>query len=73
MGFLVADARGRIVGRVDGPMYGSSYDTPDALSIRFGFLGRRRLVVPAASIADVDDATEVISLTIERRALLRFL
>jgi hypothetical protein len=73
IGFLVADVRGRIVGHVDGPMYGSMCDTPDAVSIRFGFLGRRRLVVPVSSIADIDDATRVISLRTERRELLTFL
>ena len=32
-GFLVADARGRIVGRVECPMYGTSPEEPDALSV----------------------------------------
>ena len=36
-GFLVADARGRIVGRVECPMYGTSPENPDALSVRSGF------------------------------------
>ena len=46
-GFLVADARGRIVGRVECPMYGTSPETPDALSVRSGFLARRRRLAPA--------------------------
>src|SRR5918993_1049585 len=29
-GFLVADVRGRIIGRVESPMYGSQPDRPDA-------------------------------------------
>jgi hypothetical protein len=39
-GFLVADARGRIVGKVECPMYGTSPETPDALSVRSGFFAR---------------------------------
>ena len=42
-GFLVADARGRVVGTVECPMYGTSPETPDALSVRSGWLARRRL------------------------------
>ena len=37
-GYLVADARGRIVGRVECPMYGTSPEQPDALAVRSGFL-----------------------------------
>ena len=40
-GYLVADAQGRIVGRVECPMYGTSPETPDALSVRSGFLRLR--------------------------------
>ena len=31
-GFLVADVRGRVIGRVESPMYGSQPDVPDALA-----------------------------------------
>ena len=55
-GFLVADARGRIVGRVECPMYGTSPEEPDALSVRSGFLSRRRRLVPAGSIEQIDEA-----------------
>ena len=41
-GFLVADVRGRLVGRVECPMYGTAPDVPDALAVRSGFLARRR-------------------------------
>ena len=33
-GFIVADKRGRVVGKVEGPMYGTTPDVPDALSVR---------------------------------------
>jgi hypothetical protein len=72
-GFLVADSRGRLVGRVTGPMYGTSKDIPDALSVRFGFLWWRRRIVPAEAIAQIDPQTKVISLRIERELVRAFL
>ena len=72
-GFLVADARGRIVGRVECPMYGTAPDVPDALAVRSGFFPRRRKLVPAASIEQIDDATKVIGLRVEREAIRTFL
>ena len=51
-GFLVADARGRVVGRVESPMYGTGPDVPDALAVRSGFLRGRRLV-PAEAIDEL--------------------
>ena len=72
IGYLVADARGRIVGRVECAMFGSSPEVPDALSVRSGFLARRRLV-PAESIEQIDGRTRVIGLRIERDAIRSFL
>jgi hypothetical protein len=72
-GFLVADARGRIVGRVECPMYGTSPETPDALAVRSGFFTRRRRLVPAESIEQIDGGTRVIGLRVEREAIKTFL
>jgi hypothetical protein len=72
-GYLVADARGRIVGRVECPMYGSSPETPDALSVRSGFLARRRRLVPAESIEQIDGGSKVIGLRIDRDSIRTFL
>ena len=72
-GFLVADARGRIVGKVECPMYGSSAETPDALSVRSGFLARRRHLVPADSIEQIDDGSRVIGLRVDRDSIRTFL
>jgi hypothetical protein len=72
-GFLVADARGRVVGRVECAMYGTSPETPDALSVRSGWLARRRRLVPAESIEQVDDGAKVIGLRVEREAIRTFL
>ena len=72
-GYLVADARGRIVGRVECPMYGSSAETPDALSVRSGFLARRRRLVPAESIEQIDGGSKVIGLRIDRDSIRTFL
>jgi hypothetical protein len=72
-GFLVADSHGRVVGRVEGPMYGVSSEWPDALSVRFSVLRWRRRLVPAAAIAAIDDRTRVIGLRVERTAIRDFL
>jgi len=72
-GFLVADAKGRVVGRVECAMYGTAPDVPDALAVRSGFLARRRKLVPAESIEQIDGATRVIGLRVERESIRRFL
>jgi hypothetical protein len=73
IGYLVADARGRIVGRVECAMYGSERDTPDALSVRSGFLSRRRRLVPAATIQEIDGSSGVVGLNVERESIRAFL
>jgi hypothetical protein len=72
-GFLVADARGRVVGRVECPMYGTEPDIPDALSVRKGFFARRRHLVPATAIELIDGTSGVIGLRVERESLRSFL
>jgi hypothetical protein len=72
-GYLVADARGRLVGRVECPMYGTEPDMPDALAVRRGFFARRRRLVPAAAIDQIDGASGVIGLRVERESLRSFL
>jgi len=68
-GYLVADARGRIVGRVE-----AASAAPDAqlrLTVRGRLPWRRRRVVLASDVADVDQATEVVALRVERDDLRR--
>jgi len=72
-GYLVADARGRVVGRVECPMYGSSPEQPDALAVRSGFLARRRRLVPAETIEQIDGGSKVIGLRVDRDAIRTFL
>jgi hypothetical protein len=72
-GFLVADARGRVVGTVECPMYGTSPDLPDALSVRSGWLARRRRIVPADSIEQIDGGSKVIGLRVDRDSIRTFL
>ena len=72
-GFLVADARGRVVGTVECPMYGTSPEQPDALSFRSGFFSRRRRLVPAEAIDQIDGLSGVIGLRVEREAIKSFL
>jgi hypothetical protein len=71
-GFTVADARGRIVGRVEAPMYGTQPDVPDALAVRSGFLRGRRLV-PAEAIGAIDEGTRMIGLSVVRESIRKFL
>ena len=71
-GFLVADAAGRMVGRVECALYGTSRDEPDALAVKAGFLRQRRLV-PADAIARVDELSGVVGLSVARDDIRRFL
>jgi len=73
IGYLVADVKGRVVGTVEAPMYGSTPDVPDAVSVRSGFLSRRRRLVPAAAIAEIDTNTGIIGLKVDRDAVVSFL
>lgn len=72
LGFLVADRRGRLVGRVESPMYGTKPDSPDALAVRSGIFSRRR-IVPAEAIEEIDGASGVIELSVERESIRTFL
>jgi hypothetical protein len=72
-GYLVADASGRLVGRVECPMYGTRPDEPDALSVRTGLFPRRRRLVPADAIDQIDGASRVIGLRVDRDGLRHFL
>jgi hypothetical protein len=72
-GYIVADSEGRVVGRVEGPMYGSEPHVPDALAVRSGFLARRRRLVPADAIEQIDSRSGVIGLSVGRDAVLSFL
>ena len=73
IGYLVADVKGRIVGRVECAMYGAERDRPDALSVRSGFLARRRRLVPASTIQQIDGASGVVGLNVERESIRAFL
>ena len=72
-GYLVEDKQGRVVGRVECAMYGTAPDVPDALAVRTGFLSRRRQLVPAHAIEEIDGDTGVIGLSVEREQIRRFL
>ena len=72
-GYIVADRRGRVIGRVECPMYGTAPDVPDALSVKAGFLKRRRRLVPADTIDAIDGRSGVIGLRVERESIRSFL
>jgi hypothetical protein len=73
IGYLVADKWGRLIGRVECPMYGSGPDEPDALAVRSGYLWRRRSLVPADAIDQIDGDSGVIGLSVGRDELRSFL
>jgi hypothetical protein len=73
IGYLVADAKGRVIGTVEGPMYGSAPDIPDAISVRSGFFSRRRKLVPADAISEIDMRSGVVGLSVDRDTVLSFL
>ncbi len=73
IGYLVADVSGRVVGRVECPMYGRTPDVPDALSVRSGFLSRRRRLVPAEAIKEIDGSNGVVGLSVARETIRAFL
>jgi len=72
-GFVVADRQGRLVGKVECPMYGTAPDVPDALSVKAGLFSRRRRLVPADTIDQIDGAVGVIGLRVDREAIRSFL
>jgi len=73
VGFQVADVAGRLLGRVECPMYGTGPDEPDALSVRARRLFAQRRMVPADAISGIDGVERRIDLRVERDALPRFL
>jgi hypothetical protein len=73
IGYLVADVSGRVVGRVECLMYGRTPDVPDALAVRSGFLSRRRRLVPAEAIEQIDGASGIVGLRVDRETIRVFL
>ena len=72
-GFTVSDRQGRVVGKVECPMYGTAPDVPDALSVKAGLFSLRRRLVPADTIEQIDGASRVIGLRVDREAIRSFL
>ena len=72
-GFVVTDQHGRLVGKVECPMYGTAPDLPDALSVRAGFLSLHRLLVPAETIERVDPELGAVRLRTSRERIRAFL
>jgi hypothetical protein len=72
-GFVVSDNTGRVVGRVECPMYGTTPNVPDALAVRAGRFSRHRRLVPADTIAEIDATGRVIELRVGRESIRRFL
>ncbi len=73
VGFAVADAAGRLLGRVESPMYGTRPDLPDAISVRSRRLFTSRRMVPADAIREIRKDERLIDLRVEGHSLPRFL
>jgi hypothetical protein len=71
--YTVIDSRGRTVGTVAAPMYGSSPEIPDAADVRAGVRGHRHFIVPNTAVRFVDRGAHVVGLGVPRRKLVRFL
>ncbi len=65
-GFLVADARGRVVGRVE---RATPEDGTGRLTVRGRLPLRRRHIVPVSAIDEIDTTSGVIALRVERAEL----
>jgi len=72
-GFVVSDVSGKVVGRVECPMYGTTPNVPDALAVRAGRFSRHRHLVPADTIREINAPGRVIELRVAREAIRRFL
>ena len=72
-GYIVSDRHGRLVGKVECPMYGTAPDVPDALSVKSGLFSRRRRMVPADTIDQIDGTSRVIGLRVDRESIRSFL
>ena len=73
-GFLVADAKGRIVGRVECPMYGTlARRRPTRSRSAPAFSPAAGGSCPAESIEQIDDGSRVIGLRVERDSIRTFL
>ena len=66
-GYLVADSRGRLLGRVERAALPE--DGPARLWVRSGFPFRRRRIVPATAIDEIDQTSQVVVLRVERGAI----
>lgn len=67
-GYLVADVRGRLVGRVE-----RAASPPDGTGVRLWVRGRlpfrRRRIVLMAAIQEVDPTSQVVLLNVDRESL----
>jgi hypothetical protein len=67
-GYLVADTRGRVVGRVERAAAQADAD-PMRLWVRGRFPFRRRRIVPMGAIQEIDQTSQVVLLNVTRESL----
>lgn len=71
-GYLVADKAGRIMGRVEAPIYGRRMGLADALTVRGERFLRQRRLVPAEVIEQIDGVRGLVALRVERKQVRSF-
>lgn len=67
-GYLVADTRGRVVGRVE-RVGGTADGSSMRLMVRGRLPFRRRRVVPIGAIQEIDQTSQVVLLSVARESL----
>lgn len=68
-GYLVADQSGHLVGKVERPIVERTRPALDGLLVQRRPLSRHRVFVPLEAIAEIDAASGVVGLRIDRRAI----
>jgi len=68
-GYLVADARGRLLGRVERASLTDGDHNGARLWIRGRLPWRRRRIVPISAVGEIDNSARVVVLSVERSSL----
>jgi hypothetical protein len=68
-GYLVADMRGRVLGRVERAAIPEEEQANARLWVRGRLPMRRRRVIPVSAVEEIDETSRVVVLRVERGAI----